>query len=283
MESEEAQPHRWQTVTLESRSAVPQGRPLTHGVHPTGARVCGHDVAADAHPSADAADPVTPPAAGLAAAATGAHAPAGETSPRAARTPSLSLTEDLCCGRNQKQCPENPPLPPTLTSHILASLLSLELLGSRVKYGTPCPPYPQHTLRNILKRSHLSLPGHVHGTLVPCLWEPWPGRAGFAPSSSWIGSSRASSSRKPPLFFLQLQEYYKKQQEQLHLQLLTQQQAGKQQPKEVSGCRAVPRYPLHSLVPTLATSLLQSDKENWPCGKSWKTRRTLEGEVQGRS
>ncbi|NXB38329.1 FOXP4 protein, partial [Eulacestoma nigropectus] len=32
----------------------------------------------------------------------------------------------------------------------------------------------------------------------------------------------------------QLQEYYKKQQEQLHLQLLTQQQAGKQQPKEVS-------------------------------------------------
>ncbi|NXO51430.1 FOXP4 protein, partial [Aramus guarauna] len=31
----------------------------------------------------------------------------------------------------------------------------------------------------------------------------------------------------------QLQEYYKKQQEQLHLQLLTQQQAGKQQPKEV--------------------------------------------------
>uniref|UniRef100_A0A8C8AR61 Forkhead box P4 n=1 Tax=Otus sunia TaxID=257818 RepID=A0A8C8AR61_9STRI len=33
----------------------------------------------------------------------------------------------------------------------------------------------------------------------------------------------------------QLQEYYKKQQEQLHLQLLTQQQAGKQQPKEPLG------------------------------------------------
>ncbi|XP_027732264.1 forkhead box protein P4 isoform X3 [Vombatus ursinus] len=33
----------------------------------------------------------------------------------------------------------------------------------------------------------------------------------------------------------QLQEYYKKQQEQLHLQLLTQQQAGKQQPKEALG------------------------------------------------
>ncbi|NXW93761.1 FOXP4 protein, partial [Alopecoenas beccarii] len=37
----------------------------------------------------------------------------------------------------------------------------------------------------------------------------------------------------------QLQEYYKKQQEQLHLQLLTQQQAGKQQPKEVSSHRRV--------------------------------------------
>ncbi|XP_028925010.1 forkhead box protein P4 isoform X2 [Ornithorhynchus anatinus] len=35
----------------------------------------------------------------------------------------------------------------------------------------------------------------------------------------------------------QLQEYYKKQQEQLHLQLLTQQQAGKQQPKEALGTK----------------------------------------------
>ncbi|NXK17077.1 FOXP4 protein, partial [Arenaria interpres] len=40
----------------------------------------------------------------------------------------------------------------------------------------------------------------------------------------------------------QLQEYYKKQQEQLHLQLLTQQQAGKQQPKEVSSRRRVPGH-----------------------------------------
>uniref|UniRef100_A0A452DVF9 Forkhead box P4 n=1 Tax=Capra hircus TaxID=9925 RepID=A0A452DVF9_CAPHI len=37
------------------------------------------------------------------------------------------------------------------------------------------------------------------------------------------------------LMIQQLQEYYKKQQEQLHLQLLTQQQAGKQQPKEALG------------------------------------------------
>uniref|UniRef100_F7AD94 Forkhead box P4 n=1 Tax=Xenopus tropicalis TaxID=8364 RepID=F7AD94_XENTR len=36
------------------------------------------------------------------------------------------------------------------------------------------------------------------------------------------------------LMLQQLQEYYKKQQEQLHLQLLSQQQAGKQQPKESS-------------------------------------------------
>ncbi|KAM8795802.1 forkhead box protein P4 isoform 1-T1 [Eudromia elegans] len=35
----------------------------------------------------------------------------------------------------------------------------------------------------------------------------------------------------------QFQEYYKKQQEQLHLQLLTQQQAGKQQPKEALGSK----------------------------------------------
>ncbi|KAM5327854.1 forkhead box protein P4 isoform 1-T1 [Glossophaga mutica] len=37
------------------------------------------------------------------------------------------------------------------------------------------------------------------------------------------------------LMLQQLQEYYKKQQEQLHLQLLTQQQAGKQPPKEAMG------------------------------------------------
>ncbi|XP_036908303.1 forkhead box protein P4 isoform X2 [Sturnira hondurensis] len=37
------------------------------------------------------------------------------------------------------------------------------------------------------------------------------------------------------LMLQQLQEYYKKQQEQLHLQLLTQQQAGKQPPKEALG------------------------------------------------
>ncbi|XP_054991999.1 forkhead box protein P4 isoform X2 [Sorex araneus] len=39
------------------------------------------------------------------------------------------------------------------------------------------------------------------------------------------------------LMLQQLQEYYKKQQEQLHLQLLTQQQAGKQPPKEALGSK----------------------------------------------
>lgn len=50
------------------------------------------------------------------------------------------------------------------------------------------------------------------------------------------------------LMLQQLQEYYKKQQEQLHLQLLTQQQAGKQQPKEVRGLRC----PLKGPLPLLA-------------------------------
>lgn len=63
--------------------------------------------------------------------------------------PSLSLTEDLCCGRNQKHCPENPLPPPILPFHILASLLSLELLGSRVKYWNIMPFIPPtHTQRH---------------------------------------------------------------------------------------------------------------------------------------
>ena len=51
--------------------------------HPIGARVSGHDVAPDAHPPADAADPVAPPAAGLAPAAASAYDPAGESAPGA--------------------------------------------------------------------------------------------------------------------------------------------------------------------------------------------------------
>lgn len=54
------------------------------GPHPIGACVSGHDVAPDAHPPADAADPVTPTAAGLAPAAASTHAPAGESGLRAA-------------------------------------------------------------------------------------------------------------------------------------------------------------------------------------------------------
>lgn len=54
------------------------------GPNPTGARVGGHDVAADAYPPTDATDPVAPPAAGLAPAATSTHAPAGESGPREA-------------------------------------------------------------------------------------------------------------------------------------------------------------------------------------------------------
>lgn len=55
------------------------------------------------------------------------------------------------------------------------------------------------------------------------------------------GSTADPAALCPP----QLQEYYKKQQEQLHLQLLTQQQAGKQQPKEVSELAwRVPSHPV---------------------------------------
>lgn len=61
------------------------------------------------------------------------------------------------------------------------------------------------------------------------------------PSPERVGRCFGVSSPPPvlthshPAVDPQLQEYYKKQQEQLHLQLLTQQQAGKQQPKEVRG------------------------------------------------
>lgn len=79
---------------------------------------------------------------------------------------------------------------------------------------------PTHTLCDMLKRLRLSPWPALFTELPSCLQ----GRAGLSSSSFW----------KLPLLFPQLQEYYKKQQEQLHLQLLTQQQAGKQQPKEVS-------------------------------------------------
>ncbi|XP_069802379.1 forkhead box protein P4 isoform X2 [Dendropsophus ebraccatus] len=45
---------------------------------------------------------------------------------------------------------------------------------------------------------------------------------------------QAVMQQQQALMLQQLQEYYKKQQEQLHLQLLSQQQAGKQQPKEAA-------------------------------------------------
>ncbi|XP_069904271.1 forkhead box protein P4-like isoform X4 [Oryctolagus cuniculus] len=66
------------------------------------------------------------------------------------------------------------------------------------------------------------------------------------------------------LMLQQLQEYYKKQQEQLHLQLLTQQQAGKQQPKEVSkGTRApASRRPCLAVCGRSGHSLLQLNKHS---------------------
>lgn len=71
--------------------------------HSTGARVRGHDVAPDAHPPADAADTVAPPAAGLAPAAASAHDPAGESAPGA----------EGRAGRGGRGVPASP-LPPCL-------------------------------------------------------------------------------------------------------------------------------------------------------------------------
>lgn len=90
---------------------------------------------------------------------------------------------------------------------------------------------------------------------------------------------RLMHSAPPPA--TQLQEYYKKQQEQLHLQLLTQQQAGKQQPKEVRGSgMALP-----------CTCSLPSRAGGWECsggprevpgGRSGKVRKSL-GDKEGAS
>lgn len=75
------------------------------------------------------------------------------------------------------------------------------------------------------------------------LWQSAALGAGSAGREARAGVSAANPSfsvpSRPCLLPSQLQEYYKKQQEQLHLQLLTQQQAGKQQPKEVSSRQRV--------------------------------------------
>ncbi|NXN26414.1 FOXP4 protein, partial [Nycticryphes semicollaris] len=67
----------------------------------------------------------------------------------------------------------------------------------------------------------------------------------------------------------QLQEYYKKQQEQLHLQLLTQQQAGKQQPKEVSSRRRVLGHQTRLQIkggPTQTKGVRESQPPRQPAG-----------------
>ena len=86
------------------------------------------------------------------------------------------------------------------------------------------------------------------GKLSPCRLQTGEGRAALPagpsvfqqPSPERAGAALGSGVRPAltpscPAIHPQLQEYYKKQQEQLHLQLLTQQQAGTQQPKEVRG------------------------------------------------
>lgn len=78
----------------------------------------------------------------------------------------------------------------------------------------------------------------------------------------------------------QLQEYYKKQQEQLHLQLLTQQQAGKQQPKEVSSRRWVlgPASGCHQI--WLRMKGGPAAKQQGVCG-SWQPAGSRQGMSKG--
>lgn len=102
----------------------------------------------------------------------------------------------------------------------------------------------------------------------------------------WGRPSPACANPFPPAVHSQLQEYYKKQQEQLHLQLLTQQQAGKQQPKEVRA-GAGPEVSLKGPAPHLQTPPSPHPLDNTgnpkvarrelPCGDTRKKEREAEG------
>ena len=118
--------------------------------HSAGARVRGHDVAPDAHPPADAADPVAPPAAGLAPAAASAHDPAGEYAPGAEGragcsslpTPTLfttNITKGHSSGGNQRDCSGQTDLPSSRTAGERSEVRPLP-------QQTPHPLYPHSLL-----------------------------------------------------------------------------------------------------------------------------------------
>lgn len=121
-------------------------------------------------------------------------------------------------------------------------------------------------------------------------WWAWGGTGnGAAPGTGW---HRARETKRVFLLLIrpalslsspspsQLQEYYKKQQEQLHLQLLTQQQAGKQQPKEVSSRRWVlgPASGCHQI--WLRMKGGPAAKQQGVCG-SWQPAGSRQGMSKG--
>lgn len=127
---------------------------------------------------------------------------------------------------------------------------------------------------------------HPSETPYFCLQEPCNNRAGVALGSAVPCVLVTHSHPCPPPPPPQLQEYYKKQQEQLHLQLLTQQQAGKQQPKEVRGL-GKPGVPLkgrcapqRTAAPALPWPEAGRPTAAWrelPCGNRRHIRKCWEG------
>lgn len=153
--------------------------------------------------------------------------------------------------------------------------------GCGAKLPSPFPPF--HPIPGLLRDPSQSRPlpscpgGHLFHK-----------RAGVALGLAllWGRPSPACANPFPPAVHSQLQEYYKKQQEQLHLQLLTQQQAGKQQPKEVRA-GAGPEVSLKGPAPHLQTPPSPHPLDNTgnpkvarrelPCGDTRKKEREAEG------
>lgn len=152
------------------------GEGLTRPI-PTGARVSGQGMSVpDAHPPADAADPVAPQLQAPAAAST--HDPAGESAPRLREgqgvpglpTPTLftsNITKGHSSVRNQRDCSGQTDLPSSRTA------------GERSEVR----PLPQQ-----------NPPPLHHSLLAPVTWSV--GRLP-CPSQSWLYSGKLSPCRFP--------------------------------------------------------------------------------------
>lgn len=116
-------------------------------------------------------------------------------------------------------------------------------LGSRARRSVFPRVFPQPWLSGQVLSSRRAAQACPAGSVPGAVAKRGAGRGAAQAGRHEQGVSVANPSfsvpSRPCLLPSQLQEYYKKQQEQLHLQLLTQQQAGKQQPKEVSSRQRV--------------------------------------------